>query len=206
MKSLLVLFIFTLACSSRDAYFKKRIKEKKCELAAFTVPGFKRTKVEPNFDLFPKALGGYILRNTHYESDLTYLVEEGIILPIVACTPVILLPDQKKSTDVKTHERCFSKVHDLSRHYANLGIDLNLGAQVFEKTEAWKCPDFSNEVKKVEDVASCYERRGETVKARKQLLNLIDPKSFGGCVEKSTEESIVRKLIELEKKLRRLQT
>lgn len=203
MKSFLVIFLLIASCSHKNADFKKRIQDKKCELAVLTIPEFKRTKIKPDLEKYPRATGGYVLRNSNHGVDLTYFVLEGIALPVVACKPVILL-GKEQPLDMPAQERCYTKVHDLSRVFGRYGADLNLGVQIYEKSESWKCPDFTRSVMQLEEVSSCYERRGDVDKARDQLLSIIDPRSFGGCLPKYVEREVSDKLINLEKKLRRL--
>ena len=194
MKRLFLVLLLVSCATKPDGKFRQLIKQNRCEDAALNIPDFTLQKTKAHVEALPGKGASYILTSAAYGFDVVAYVASGIILPIIVCSPAIAI-DVMAKADTGLTTACVVGVNDeLTKGQKSLGY------KTYEKTEDFRCPNFEFTINHIVEVAECYEKRNDKQKAIVQYMELTDPKTLGGCIDKKQIKEIKKRIQALENK------
>lgn len=192
MKNLLLVLLLVSCASKPDKKFKKLIKQNKCEEAALNIPDFTLQKTKAHVDALPGKGASYILTSAAYGFDVVAYVTSGIILPAILCSPAIAI-DVMAKVESGLSTACLTGINsEFTKNQKSFGY------KTYQKTEDFRCPNFEFTINHIVEVAECYEKRNDKEKAIFQLMELTDPKTLGGCINKEQIKDIEKRIQALE--------
>jgi hypothetical protein len=193
MKNLFLVLLLVSCASKPDAKFNKLLKQNKCEEAALNIPDFTLQKTSAHVQALPGKGASYLLTSAAYGVDVVAFVASGIILPVLLCSPAIAI-------DVMAHSQggmssaCVEVVMSEVTHKNQK----SLGYKTYKKTADIRCPNFEFTIDHIVEVAECYEKRNDKEKAIFQYMELTDPNTLGGCIDKEQIKNIQKRIQALE--------
>jgi hypothetical protein len=185
--------LFSCSSSQKEKKFQDLTETGQCQEAARNMPDFKLKKASANAKAYTGKTASYILTGAAYGVDMIYYLTGGLIVPVVICSPLILL--QSASSGTASSNPAGHCVGSVGREaFEIMGKNKTLGSKTYKGTKKWRCPDLNFAVKNVLKISSCYESKGDTPKAIEQLNILKDENAFGGCIDSEKKELINREL------------
>lgn len=182
------MFLLCSCASKSEKTYTRILDSGKCEEAALHIPDFKVDKAIEQGITYSSTGMSYVLTSAAYGVDVMYFITGGVVLPVVVCSPLLLLEGKTRSHS-HVSGVCLEAVHT-----EVMKNQTSLGKKVYKRTEPWRCPDFSFAVENLMKLSDCFRTEGNYAKARKQLENILDEETFGGCISEDLREKVSKRL------------
>ena len=144
----------------------------------------------------PALLASYLLTGLGYTADVVIEVTEGIAVPVLICSPIIIA---EIAAETKGHAsiRCMTELG--SRFYQKVElVEESLGKSAYNVTRGWRCPPVDEISRKMRAMATCHWDKGQVYRAQNQIEVISRDSDLFECL--SDQER--KKVLELQDKFK----
>lgn len=194
---LITLILICSACATKtEKQFNELVLEGKCEEATLNIPSLSFKKISADLKTYSGTFASYALSGSAYGADTIFFVAGGLVLPTLACVPVVALSHPFETAlgapiSASEGDRCFEDVYNSTQSSDVFGNRLSLGSKVFEKTKKWRCPDVEYLSSFLLSISNCYSNKLDNLKARDQIMNILHFKKSQGCLDKVSRDELI---------------
>lgn len=202
---LLTTLILVTSCASQpQKQFDTILTEGRCEEAMNNLPADRIDLIEETQTAAGK-VASYTFTGLAYGAEVTVKLVGGIGVPVIICSPVMLLEASLKANGNFSVE-CMSVVMKVPVFKKTMSKE-SIGKKIYNQTEKWRCPDLSQLSQNLRSVASCYEDKNDQVNLEKALtqLDVLKENQFqDNCIDEDEKILIKDQYEKIQDKLKKV--
>lgn len=175
---ILALSIFITACTTIDDRSIVKSNVHSCDEI------FEEKLETENYKVHKKVIEGtghlvsYTLAGAGFLADSIVVMTVGVVVPVVACSPFIMLGEQAADPVA----RCVVEIGGALLNKSHNDLDDLIGVNVYKKTKRLRCPEVKWYKETLNEIATCYKNNGDDERYQRQLEAIKYNKILNDCL------------------------
>lgn len=174
------------SCTSHNELLNKHVVGGSCEKTFKKVELSTGQALWENIEEKSGIGASYMVTGLGYSTDLIVIFTGGVLGSIAVCSPFILADGLARANGTIV-QGCVNSVSPKLLE----GLNPKMGPKASTTTARWKCPQVDSIAEALLVVADCYESKGETKLAEKQVEEILGSSILNECLSTKMKKQIM---------------
>jgi hypothetical protein len=196
-----LILVLSMACTSHKRVLSEHLIEGSCESE------FNQTKLSQGQILWSNIAetsgsgASYMITGLGYSTDFLITFTGGVIGGVALCSPLLAVEMLTPNTtnDLSSRGAAGSKCLGTIGPAVAKNISPKLGPTAKSGTAKWSCPNLDPIAEGLIKVSNCYQAKGETKLAQKQLERMEESNVFEKCLSSDMKSKMAEAISAIRK-------